>query len=249
MSKEENKNTEKEKCFVIMPISDDAKYPKGHFTKVYEQIIRPAVEGAGYIAYRVDENKISDSIIDKIFDAIQNCPMAICDLSSKNPNVLYELGLRQAFDKPVVLIRDDQTDSIFDISGISTVYYKSGRLYEDVLIAQEEIRNAILETKDGQKKTLVKVVKAKSADFGSVEVSNEDKTQIMLNEIKQQISELKRSQTRSIFIDYSNAEDAKKEQAERIRYGFTPVLETDSRHLDFKKICTINKQDSEKEEN
>lgn len=121
---ENTKDNDMEKCFVIMPISDQGDYPQGHFTKVYEQIIKPAVKDAGYLPYRVDENKISDTIINKIFDAIQECPMAICDLSNRNPNVLYELGLRQAYDKPVVLIQDDKTEKIFDVSGISTVFIK-----------------------------------------------------------------------------------------------------------------------------
>ena len=95
----------KEQCFVIMPISDQGDYPKGHFDKVYEQIFQPAIREAGYEPYRVDENKICDSIMKKIFDAIYNSPMALCDLSNRNPNVLYELGLRQAYDKPVVLER------------------------------------------------------------------------------------------------------------------------------------------------
>lgn len=130
----------KEKCFVIMPISDQGDYPIGHFTKVYEQIIKPSVEEAGYEAYRVDENNICDMIINKIFNAIQECPMAVCDLSNRNPNVLYELGLRQAYDKPVVLIQDDKTEKIFDVSGISTIFYKSARMYEDVIKAREDIK-------------------------------------------------------------------------------------------------------------
>lgn len=70
-------------------------------------------EETGYEAYRIDENKISNSIINKIFSAIQECPMVICDLSNRNPNVLYELGLRQACDKPVVSIQDDKTINSF----------------------------------------------------------------------------------------------------------------------------------------
>ena len=173
----------KEKCFVIMPISDQGDYPQGHFTKVYEQIIKPSVEGSGYEAYRVDENNICDAIINKIFTAIQECPMAICDLSNRNPNVLYELGLRQAYDKPVVLIQDEKTEKIFDISGISTVFYKSTRLYEDVLEARESIKKAILSTKEGKSNTLAKVIKVKTADFSQVEVSQDDKTNIILEDI------------------------------------------------------------------
>ena len=74
---EENTNNEKEKCFVIMPISDQGDYPKGHFQKVYEQILAPAIEEAGYEAFRVDEDNICTPIVEKIFTAIQECPMAL----------------------------------------------------------------------------------------------------------------------------------------------------------------------------
>lgn len=121
---------EQERCFVIMPISDQGDYPKGHFTKVYNQIFKPAIIAVGYEPFRVDEDKISNPIINKIFDAVQNCPMALCDLSNRNPNVLYELGLRQAYDKPVVLVQDEKTPRIFDVSGINTVQYSSERLFE-----------------------------------------------------------------------------------------------------------------------
>lgn len=187
----EKKEEKKEKCFVIMPISDQGDYPSGHFTKVYEQIIKPAVEDTGYEAYRVDENNICDSIINKIFSAIQECPMAICDLSNRNPNVLYELGLRQAYDKPVVLIQDDKTQKIFDVSGISTVFYKSTRVYEDVMEARENIKKAILSTKEGKISTLAKVIKVGTADFSKVEVSQDDMTNVMLERIFNEIRELK----------------------------------------------------------
>lgn len=192
-SKEKKEKSEKvdKRCFVMMPISDQGDYPQGHFTKVYEQIFKPAIEEAGFKPYRVDENKISDAIMSKIFEAIQNCPMALCDLSNKNPNVLYELGLRQAYDKPVVLVKDDETDRIFDVSGISTVEYNSVRLYENVMLARKRITEAILSTRDGKEKTMVKIMKAEIADFSSVDVSQEDKLEIMLRGIKQDIQELK----------------------------------------------------------
>lgn len=176
-------NVEKEKCFVIMPISDQEGYLKGHFTKVYEQIIKPAIEDAGYCAYRVDEDRICDQIIDKIFSAVQDVPMAVCDLSSRNPNVLYELGLRQAYNKSVVLIQDEKTPRIFDISGINTIPYRSTRLYEEVLEDREAITEAIVATKEGKRDTIVKIVKAKTADYSSINVTEDDKTQIMFNSI------------------------------------------------------------------
>ena len=187
---------EDKRCFVIMPISDQGDYPKGHFTKVYEQIFKPAIAEAGFEPYRVDENKICDSIINKIFEAVQNCPMALCDLSNRNPNVLYELGLRQAYDKPVVLVQDEKTERIFDVSGINTVGYKSMRLYEDVIDAREKITEAIKSTRDGKENSIVKIMKAGVADVNSGNLTNEDKMSIMLNSIMRDIQELKNEKTK-----------------------------------------------------
>lgn len=181
----------REQCFVIMPISDQGDYPKGHFDKVYEQIFQPAIREAGYEPYRVDENKMCDSIMKKIFDAIYNSPMALCDLSNRNPNVLYELGLRQAYDKPVVLVQDDKTERIFDISGINTVYYKSNRLYENILEAREKIKAAILSTKEGKEASIVKIWQAVAADVSHESISKEDKIEIMLHRMMSDIQDLK----------------------------------------------------------
>lgn len=133
-------------CFVIMPISDQPKYPAGHFDKIYKQIIVPAVQIAGFEPIRADSDQICDSIMKKILKNLVECDMAICDLSSRNPNVMYELEIRQAYGKKVVLVQDDATDKIFDVAGINTVFYKRDRLYENVIKAKDDIANAIKET-------------------------------------------------------------------------------------------------------
>lgn len=188
----------------MMPFSTPEGYPEKHFDKVYEQIIKPVIEEAGYDTYRVDEDRICDSIIDKIFEGIQNCEMALCDLSGRNPNVLYELGLRQAYDKPVVLIKDEKTEKIFDVSGISTVPYNSTRLYEEVMDARKRIYDALTATSQGKQSSIVKIVKAKSAKFPEGELSHDDTTQILLRSILSQVSELQRNNyehMKQLYID------------------------------------------------
>lgn len=157
---------EQEKCFVIMPISDQGDY-------------------------RVDEDKISNPIINKIFDAVQNCPMALCDLSNRNPNVLYELGLRQAYDKPVVLVQDEKTQRIFDVSGINTVQYSSERLYENVMEARIKITEAIISTREGKENSIVKIVRAETASMNVGEISKEDRMEVMLNSIMSEVKEIR----------------------------------------------------------
>ncbi|MCH5297890.1 MAG: hypothetical protein J1E85_09495 [Ruminococcus sp.] len=218
MSKDVNKKDDKTKsddnkfkktCFVMMPISKQPGYDddNDHFTKVYEQIFSPAIIKAGFIPHRVDENKISDSIINKIFDAIQKCPMALCDLSARNPNVLYELGLRQAYDLPVVLVKDEKTDTIFDVSGINTVEYNSHRLVENVNRAIDDIADALKATDEGKETTVVKIVKAQSANFLDVEVSSDDNITIMLNSIMADIRSLKKGQENSLVNKVSLKKD------------------------------------------
>ena len=64
--------TKKPKCFVMMPFSDHLEYEQNHFSKVFNQIIKPAIMQAGYEPVRVDQNKISDQIIAKIIENIIN---------------------------------------------------------------------------------------------------------------------------------------------------------------------------------
>lgn len=181
----------RDRCFVMMPISDQGDYPKGHFNKIYEYIFKPAIEEAGYEPYRVDENKLCDPIIGKIFSAIQECPMALCDLSNRNPNVLYELGIRQAYDKPVVLVQDEKTERIFDVSGIHTIEYSSERLYEDVLKNRSAITEAIRSTMEGKRNSIIKVVNVKNAEIQKGEVSQEDKIEVLLSGLLEDVKEIK----------------------------------------------------------
>jgi hypothetical protein len=130
-----------------MPIADPEGYDKGHFKKVYEDIFKVACDNSGFHAIRADEvqqtNLIHLDILQKLIDS----PMAICDLSSRNPNVLFELGLRQAFDKPTVLVQECGTPKIFDISPLRYTEYRKELKYREVLEDQESIGEALTATK------------------------------------------------------------------------------------------------------
>lgn len=130
-------------CFIIMPIADTDGYPKGHFGHVYENIIRPSCEKAGYKPIRADEVKQTNLIHLDILKKLIEAPIAICDLSSRNPNVLFELGIRQAFDKPVVLIQEKDTPKIFDIAPLRYLEYSQEMKYHDVLASQGKLKEAI----------------------------------------------------------------------------------------------------------
>lgn len=115
-------------CFIIMPIADHPDYEAGHFNRVYEYLIKPACIKAGYHPYRADDSKASHMIMFDILKKIMDCDMAICDLSSKNANVFYELGLRQAFNKKLslLLMAEKNLHSIFQASDMYLIHRHYG---------------------------------------------------------------------------------------------------------------------------
>lgn len=137
---------EEQNCFIIMPIADVDGYPQGHFKHVYENIISPACELAGYKSQRADEAKASNLIHLDILNKLIEAPIAICDLSTRNPNVLFELGIRQAFDKPVVLIQEKGTPRIFDIAPLRYLEYSKEMKYHEVLRSQQELKESLQAT-------------------------------------------------------------------------------------------------------
>lgn len=130
-------------CFVIMPISDPEGYEPGHFRRVYDTIISPACKAAGYKPVRADDVVQTTCIHLNILKRLIESPMAVCDLSTRNPNVLFELGIRQAFNRPVVLIQERGTPRIFDIDLFRYHEYRREWLYDQVIEDQKNIVKAI----------------------------------------------------------------------------------------------------------
>ena len=137
---------EEKTCFSIMPIADVDGYPQDHFKHVYDNIIMPACSIAGFRATRADEVKASNLIHLDILRKLIDATIAICDLSTRNPNVLFELGIRQAFDRPVVLIQEKGTPRIFDIAPLRYLEYSKEMKYHEVLKTQQELSETIQAT-------------------------------------------------------------------------------------------------------
>lgn len=129
-----------------MPISESEVYGENHFQKVYDEIIVPSCKKAGYNAIRADNSKESNMILFGILNDLLSSDIAICDISTYNPNVFYELGIRHARKLKTVLIKDENTKYPFDVSGVRCFDYNSSLSYESVLADQKTITEAIIET-------------------------------------------------------------------------------------------------------
>ena len=108
-------------CFVAMPFSErDTSHPKGFFAEVLRQIIAPAGRRAGFRVVTARKSG-SDVIHATIVNGLLDADLVVADLTEHNPNVLFELGMRMANDKPVALIRASGTAPIFDVDNMLRV--------------------------------------------------------------------------------------------------------------------------------
>ncbi|MCK8492877.1 hypothetical protein M0L20_13500 [Spirosoma sp. RP8] len=169
---EKEESTEEKTCFVIMPIADVKEYATGHFRRVYDHIISKASVRAGFAPKVASDVKSANLIFTDILERILNADMVICDLSTRNPNVLYELAIRQCFDLPVVLIKDDETKETFDIQGIRYIEYDKELRIDLVGKAVDELTEAIKETYDKKDKDIFSLVQILGRDKASIKSSD-----------------------------------------------------------------------------
>jgi hypothetical protein len=106
-------------CFVIMPFGTKTSVGgrRINFDSVYETFIAPTVVAAGLEPLRADEELIGGIIHLPMFERILLCEFAIADLTTGNPNVAYELGIRHAVrPASTVLLTADVDRLPFDLA-------------------------------------------------------------------------------------------------------------------------------------
>ena len=103
-------------CFVISPFG-------GYFDQYYEVVFGPAIEAAGLTPRRADDLFMSSDIVRDVWGLVTTCRVMIADLTGKNPNVFYELGLAHAARKPVLLLTQTIQDVPFDLRSLRVIVY------------------------------------------------------------------------------------------------------------------------------
>lgn len=116
--------------FVIMPFQEEFDY-------LYQNYIKKVCKRINVSCMRADDLYSSKPIMQDIWSLIYNSKVVIADCSTKNPNVMYELGIAHAIGKEVILITQDVNDIPFDLRHLRHLHYKytphSINLFEDDL--------------------------------------------------------------------------------------------------------------------
>lgn len=103
-------------CFVMMPFG-------AWSDRYYKELFSVAIKEAGMEPVRADELFSTGTVIEQIWEQIQKAKILLADLTAKNANVFYELGLAHAARKPVVFVSGDVQDVPFDLRHLRVIIY------------------------------------------------------------------------------------------------------------------------------
>jgi len=116
---------EVKRLFIIAPIGSDESSTRIRLDKLQKYIVEPSCEKFGYVCERADQLPRAGTITTHIIECLMEYELVIADLSDLNPNVFYELAIRHAVNKPVILIAEKGTKIPFDISHERVIYYST----------------------------------------------------------------------------------------------------------------------------
>lgn len=137
-------------CGLVMPISECEGYPSSHWGDV-KAILEMASVDADLDPRLVSDTLESNLIHKEILQNIYNDDIVICDVSSRNPNVFFELGIRMATQLPTVIVKDDKTPYPFDTGPNRYIEYPSDLRHPAMEKFKSEVTNALKKTIDHSK--------------------------------------------------------------------------------------------------
>lgn len=117
------------KCFYITPIGKEGSEERKHADLFMASLIQPAIEPLGLEVIRADQIGEPGMIASQVLQHLKHCALAIADMSHRNPNVFYEMGLRHASRLPLVQLIRKADDLPFDINQVRSVIVDTTDIY------------------------------------------------------------------------------------------------------------------------
>ncbi len=135
----------KKTCGIVMPISHCDGLGPEHWVDVLS-IIRSAAESVGFNARLVSDTDGSNLIHKEILHNIYHDDIVICDVSGRNPNVFFELGIRMATRKPTVIVKDRDTAYPFDTGPNRYVEYPRDLRHPEMEVFKRKLEATLHKT-------------------------------------------------------------------------------------------------------
>lgn len=143
----------KKRCFVVMGYGvrqDLSSGKKINLDRVYKEIIKPVITGCGYECIRGDEVLDSGLIDESMYYGILESDLVVADISTLNPNAIYELGVRHGVRRFRTVIMMESNDKFFfDLNHNRTLtyeYHQSKKAFNEEASRVRETLEAIIKS-------------------------------------------------------------------------------------------------------
>ncbi len=111
----------KRSVFVIMPFSATETCTEDQWTEIYEEVFRPAIEDCNYLCERAVPS--TGSLIKSIVERLSKSTIVLADITDRNANVLYELGVRHAVSRRTIIVSQKLDHIPSDLKGYWSITY------------------------------------------------------------------------------------------------------------------------------
>lgn len=137
-------NPAQRRCFVLMPFADK-------FREVYDNVYKIVCAANSIQCWRVDEISRPGSITRDIIEGIISADIVIADLTSRNANVFYELGIAHSIGNTTIMTAQSHDDVPFDIASYRVIFCEqsitgANRLKRDLDKAVKELLTSLQRT-------------------------------------------------------------------------------------------------------
>ncbi len=127
---------EKDLCFVLIPF-------RTPFSRIFKNVIKPALEEVGFKVAKADDVFEPGPVIEQIWEYINKAEIILADVTGRNPNVFYELGIAHTLGKTVIIITQSEDDVPFDLRHLRYFEYKDNE--EGWKKLKETLKRVVLE--------------------------------------------------------------------------------------------------------
>jgi hypothetical protein len=127
-------------CFLITPIGQAGSPIRARADAVHSRLAHHILDPNGVDVVRGDHINQQGSILFQVVKEILDAALVVVDLTGLNPNVLYELGIADAFQKPVIRLTDAPGALPFDLRDGRAITLRSSG---DETLVEEDWRKAM----------------------------------------------------------------------------------------------------------
>lgn len=150
------------------------------YREVYTEVYKVVCKSNGIDCWRVDEVNKPGSITRDIINGIIESDIIIADLTERNPNVFYELGIAHSTGNKTIMTCQSNESLPFDISAYRVIFYeqtinggkvlieKLDKSIKELLNNRFEVNNPVQEIISPQKQRPQKIPLTSALDYNSM---------------------------------------------------------------------------------